>query len=80
MAENKLAHFAGHNLTEEQFNEVMENFTKEDLNKYQIPCEGGYLRVLVEDGVPKITYHTDGRVVVEMLSSNSLRLISVERK
>lgn len=80
MAENKLAHFAKHNLTEEQFNEVMENFSKENIQQYRIKCEGGYLRVLVEDGIPKITYHTDGRVVVEMLSSNSLRLISVERK
>lgn len=72
--------FASHNLTIDEFNEVLKKFSEVDTDRYKIPCKGGYLNIVIEDGIPKITYHADGRFLVEMLHSNSLRFININEK
>lgn len=50
------------------------------IEKHVIPVKDGELRIMVEDGIPKITYQADGGVVlIEMLQNNSFRVINVKR-
>lgn len=60
---------------------LMDKMEKDELvnvEKHTIPVANGELRILVEDGIPKITYHSDcGIYLVEMLASNSLRFLNI---
>lgn len=75
-----LSHFAQHNLTEAQFEEILRKNDEVDTQIHKISVDGGYLRIKVEDGVPTITYMSDSGVyLVEMLSTNSLRFLNIKR-
>ncbi|MGL5962186.1 MAG: hypothetical protein ACRCZ0_09590, partial [Cetobacterium sp.] len=61
----------------EVLTEKLKKIEEEDVSIHKIPVKNGYLRVIVEDGVPRITYMSDERnYLVEMISTNSLRFIN----
>lgn len=66
--------------TTSQMNEIIDKFNNEDYGKHDIKVNGGILRIIVEDGVPRITYLTDDIVLVEMQSGNALTMYAIKRK
>ncbi|MGL6185575.1 MAG: hypothetical protein ACRC1T_09385 [Clostridium chrysemydis] len=75
MRDKHLEHFRKTNLTEED----IRNFCKGNYEKHSISVLHGELKIIIEDGVPTITYLTDSAVLLETLSTNSLRLLAFNK-
>ncbi|MGL5050040.1 MAG: hypothetical protein ACRC6E_05325 [Fusobacteriaceae bacterium] len=64
--------------THSSFMARLKRIEEEKVEVHKIPVKGGILNVVVEEGVPKITYLADGDFYVKMLSENSLKFVVVE--
>lgn len=76
MRDANLQHFRKSKESPEEMLGVIKKFGEGDYEVHKIPVEHGELRVVVENGVPTITFLTEKRVVLETLNTNTLKLIA----
>lgn len=76
MRDEKLQHFRKPKESPEEMLGVIKKFSEGDYEVHKIPVEYGELRVVVENGIPTITFLTEKRVVLETLNTNTLKLIA----
>lgn len=60
--------------------DVLEDNKKIKYEKHDIDVKNGTLRIIVEDGVPKIIYLTHDHVYIQMCAENSLIMHAVGDK
>lgn len=78
---NKLTQFSDirYNKPIEELKDKITSTDNVPYEKYTIPVKNGELRIIVEDGVPCITYLSQSGVcVVEMVNNNKLRFINLK--
>lgn len=79
MKTNELNKFAKPKETQEEMEQVIKEFGSGEYESHKIKVKDGILRIVVEDGVPTITYLSQSHnIVLETLATNSLRMLTIK--